>query len=308
MTSLLIAICLSQAPESPKAAIIGAHVRITCRVGGSRSYGSGVVIDTGPDRTEVITNRHVVEGVTDPSQVSIADDDGERNSFRSAKVVAVSRSSTDDLARLRIAGGPAYRVARLAPVGHKVSGRVFTVGSDDGRAPRVWEARVLDTHTDPSSSRQHNFTVDHPSIPGRSGGGVYDEHGCLVGLIWGTSGSTSMCVDLTRSPFIPQDWRDALAKKFPPPLNPANPARILLFHRREVAVVPILEAYLDRLAMYDTSDARQLILAKAWDVGSTPTLIVVVPDGSGYWSRIGSLTGSEIDAERARAILELASP
>jgi S1-C subfamily serine protease len=143
------------------------------------AYGSGVVVESGPWGSRILTDAHVVDGARKLRAVV-----GDRGTPLDARVVAVS-DDDDDLALLEVAA-PGLPVAPL--------GR--TDGIEPGRAIGVLGYPIPDAFSDEklertvslytgrvASVRNGAIEVDVPIIPGESGGPAFDAAtGDVIGL------------------------------------------------------------------------------------------------------------------------------
>lgn len=133
------------------------------------SQGSGVVI--GHDL--IVTNHHVVDGGT-----GFVVRQGKRT--WTAKLEAFNPKH--DLALLRVAGLDLPRVSLRGSVHVAVGERVFVLG-----APRGLELTLSDGLVSALRREKENgparIQTTAPVSPGSSGGGLFDNHGQLIGII-----------------------------------------------------------------------------------------------------------------------------
>lgn len=137
------------------------------------AYGSGVVV--GPGR--MVTNCHVID------QAQIIQVRRENVSYGAALEYA---DRGRDLCTLTIKGfsAPAVEIGKLADV--KVGARVYAVGNPERLALTLSEGIVSGLRSDHKGlSLDKDLSLIQttaPLSPGSSGGGLFDEHGRLVGI------------------------------------------------------------------------------------------------------------------------------
>ena len=174
-----------EVPEPVRQAGLPATVRVSDP--GMGGFGTGVVIGARDGDVYILTAAHIVpRGVkpraetfspSEPSNVDGTHDGGE----------VLFRIVEADLAVIRLpAGKREWAVAKLAPeAGGKAA---WVIGCDDGRAPRITGvavgAKKLVRRQDGKSA--FFWEADGESVPGRSGGPLFDSKGRLVGLCSGT--------------------------------------------------------------------------------------------------------------------------
>ncbi len=198
------------------------HVRVVAATGSSQGVGSGVVVWSQGNRSRILTARHVVKGAR-----RIRLEDG-TTYWRGVRVWFIKSSSNQDLALLE-ADKKAAHVARIAPYGHTVVGSLIAVGGPHGRAPIASETEII-----PKSWPGKRLTVRGAFRQGRSGGGLFDSRGYLVGIQSATNFGERWTIfeDITRS----SGWVDDLrhnritwAKSSPARAEPVRrhqPARV----------------------------------------------------------------------------------
>lgn len=183
-------------------------VIVHCKFGERESQGSGVVV--GVD--EIVTNYHVIEGSTN---IEI------RQGERRWKAVLKAFDPKRDLALLSVSGLDRPRILLRASTEVKVGDKVYAIS-----APRGLELSLSDglvsalrsakneipnksddkkaavQETTPSGASLIQTTA--PVSPGSSGGGLYDNHGRLIGIITFSSNGQSLNFAL------PSEWVNEL--------------------------------------------------------------------------------------------------
>lgn len=154
-----------------------------------RTYGSGVLV--GDER--VLTNRHVIDHAT---AVRVVDRGGSATG-----VAAVRPSLLDDSAMLNLADEPdaANPVAQPdAARRPSVGTSVVLAGHPRGGALVVRRGRITGPAdgTDFGADRGTVWRTDIEVAPGDSGGGVFDQHGALVGLVFSRADADGTAVVL----------------------------------------------------------------------------------------------------------------
>lgn len=143
------------------------------------AYGSGVVVESGPWGSRVLTDAHVVDGARN-LRATI----GDRGKAIPARVIAVS-DDDDDLALLEIAvpNLPAVRLGSLADVEPGRSIGVLGYPIPDAFSDERLRTTVSLYTGRVASVRNGALEVDLPIIPGESGGPAFDgETGEVIGL------------------------------------------------------------------------------------------------------------------------------
>lgn len=169
--------------------LLQSTVRLTIDDASGRSFGTGTIIDTKlhPQSQQedalVVTCGHLFRGESARGQITV-----ERftTSPSGTQVVdrVVGQLLSYDLERdvALVAFRPNAKV-QVAPVAsqfiEQVNSRVYTAGCNLGDDPTIWQSRVtaLDRYHGPP-----NVETSGAPIQGRSGGGLFNERGELVGI------------------------------------------------------------------------------------------------------------------------------
>jgi hypothetical protein len=173
-------------------------------------YASAVAVGRyNPGKEILVTARHAVDGTVHRLDLDI---DG---AWRPAVVLARSDDGSD-LALLGLNHGvalPSVEVARQTPAASEL---VSLSGFPQAAGERRRMARVS------AGTGGDWLTLDGPSLPGESGGGVFDADGRLAGVIFGTAPpSRPTCTLAVPAAAIRRLFRAAFHAD--PPCRPAPP-------------------------------------------------------------------------------------
>ena len=172
--------------------LLQASVRIKVAEGGSNSFGTGTIIDTREGEALVLTCAHLFRDAA--GQASSGGVTVELFQATAAGVQVVDRvpgevisfDQENDVALLSIRPRGQVEAARVAasPLAARVGEPVWSVGCDNGADPSVRSGSVTttDRYTKPAS-----LTATGAPVVGRSGGGLFNARGELVGVCFGAS-------------------------------------------------------------------------------------------------------------------------
>ena len=172
-----------------RAANNAAVALIASVVGGQQYEATGFSIASSG---LVVTNRHVVRD-SSASATSVMIKFADTGTWRRAHVVRVANEPADDLALLQIDEGGAYPTVRGVadsldvPVGSPIATLGFPMGTEapmDHRDGLTTASTTLMTGTI-SKSVTDVLQIDSFASHGSSGSPVFDEHGHVVGIVWG---------------------------------------------------------------------------------------------------------------------------
>jgi Trypsin-like peptidase domain len=172
------------------------HVRIKVTSPQSIAWGSGTIINFGRQGTEILTNKHVVgkgEGV-----ITIDDGTTYWRGVKCREVWPLGTKVPDDLAVI-IAEKKPPACAPMCSLGYEPVEPLYAIGigDSDNNLPSVVKTRILKRWVSPQGESMMKIVGTRAS--GDSGGGVYDSHGVLIGVMWGGNDEGKWIVDLTRS-------------------------------------------------------------------------------------------------------------
>lgn len=169
---------LSQLSESPES--LGATVRIRVKYGENESVGTGTIIDVVDDEALVLTCGHLFqhsEGQR-PMTVEIFED-GE--AIPLPAILFDFRNDEVDLGLVKFHIPCAVSKVPVLPKGEKLHEQdsVFSIGCDGGEGPSRSDSVItkLNRFLGPS-----NVEIAGAPVQGRSGGGLFDARGRLIGV------------------------------------------------------------------------------------------------------------------------------
>lgn len=174
-------------PEAPESESIrralAATVRLRVHDGKGHGVGTGTVIDTHGDEALVLTCGHLFRDTEGKGRIEV--DVFENGQPRTVEGQLIDYDADDrDIALVSIRPGfpiqpvPVIREGRLPEVG---SG-VFSFGCDRGDLPSRRDTRITGVNKYNQDKGASNLEIAGAPIDGRSGGGLFDSQGCLVGV------------------------------------------------------------------------------------------------------------------------------
>jgi S1-C subfamily serine protease len=156
------------------------------------AVGSGVIIHRQGNLYTMATNRHVVCGSSNCTQVSATEfyslnlPDGQQYRVRAANVRLLGDKNDLDLAIIQFRSDRNYAVAKLAAPGSlKVEDDVYTAGfpfAEPGFTFGKGEAIAVVNKRLTEDGGGYTIVYDAFTLPGMSGGGVFDANGQLVAI------------------------------------------------------------------------------------------------------------------------------
>jgi tetratricopeptide (TPR) repeat protein len=160
------------------------------------SVGSGVILSRNGDIYTLVTNKHVVCGGQPCSELPSEESynlglaDGQQYRVRASSIRLLG--SDLDLAIIQFRSTRNYAVAKLAAPGSlKIDDNVYTAGFPseqpgftfgDGKAIAVVNSRLKDKKDDNVDGGGYSIVYDAFTLPGMSGGGVFNGNGQLVAI------------------------------------------------------------------------------------------------------------------------------
>jgi thiol-disulfide isomerase/thioredoxin len=159
-----------------------ATVRIKVDDGKSEAFGTGTIIDTHSNEALVLTCGHLFRDGQGQSPMTVdVWVDGQKLTYP-AKLVHYQADETD-IGLIAFAADRPMKSAAVLPQGIQVGERqtVFSYGCDGGADPTRRDTMVtkLNRYLGPS-----NIEISGAPIQGRSGGGLFDEQGHLIGVCY----------------------------------------------------------------------------------------------------------------------------
>jgi tetratricopeptide (TPR) repeat protein/S1-C subfamily serine protease len=169
---------------------IARSVTVEIKLQKAETVGSGVIIDRKGDLYTVVTNEHVICGNEYCSELpsgeiySLALADGQQYQVRASNIRLLRNSL--DLAIIQFRSNHNYAVAKVAALGSlKTDDNVYTAGFPfaepgftfgEGKAIAVVNERFI------GDGRGYTIVYNAPTLPGMSGGGVFNSSGQLAAI------------------------------------------------------------------------------------------------------------------------------
>ena len=161
-------------------------VRLRILTGNKMVRGSGTIVESNPGLTTILTCSHISRGATDDTKVEV-------DIFRDGQPVTyvgtlVGSDPEADIGLITIPTeevfpvSPIASVAATPPVGVKVVG----IGCGGGEVPSREQMRVLEVNR---YKGPDTLVCTVTPVQGRSGGGLFDESGTLVGVCFAADDS-----------------------------------------------------------------------------------------------------------------------
>lgn len=165
-----------------KADPLAATVRIRIRDKKGDNFGTGTVIDSRPGRTLILTCGHIFRGWTDDHQIQV---DVFSGGAKAETIIGsrVVHDLEDDVALIRITTEEPLPVCRVAPPATKIlTGLpVVSVGCNGGDDPTVQSQKITAVNRYLGAE---NIECGVVPARGRSGGGLFDRAGRVIGVCW----------------------------------------------------------------------------------------------------------------------------
>jgi thiol-disulfide isomerase/thioredoxin len=170
--------------QSPAATVtsqdlIQASVRLTIGDPKGFSYGSGTLIDSRQGEALVLTCGHIFRDSQGKGEIAV--DLFSANAPQKLPGRLVAYDLKNDIGLVSIRPGLPVSVAPVAPQGYQIAkgDRVITVGCNNGGPATALESRVtaIDKFLGPP-----NVQVAGLPVPGRSGGGLFNAEGQVIGV------------------------------------------------------------------------------------------------------------------------------
>ena len=159
--------------------LLAASVRLRIDDGDGHSYGTGTIIDSRDGEALILTCGHVFRDSKGKGAIEV-DLYGPTPVQRAAGRL-LSYDLERDIALLTIHTPGPVAVARVAPSDYRIGqgDRVASVGCNNGGLPSVVHSRIASVN---KFVGPPNFQVTGQPVQGRSGGGLFSEDGCVVGI------------------------------------------------------------------------------------------------------------------------------
>lgn len=169
-------------PESPIAGDpLSSSVRIKVRDAKGLNFGTGSIIVSKPGRTLVLTCGHLFRGLTEESTIEV-------EAFLQGKVrkyqgTLVTYDEKADVGLITIPTEGSLPTVSVAPMTTPltVGDELISVGCSAGEVPSRMAAQVTGLNRYKGSD---NIECTGLPVPGRSGGGLFNAQGEVVGVCW----------------------------------------------------------------------------------------------------------------------------
>ena len=173
---------LTNLPSSGSATgreLIDRSVRIVVDDAKSRSFGTGTVVRSVPGETLVLTCGHLFEGISRSAKTTIEFFGSPPGEKLAGEVVARDRDA--DLSLVRVTTDKVFPAARVASREFKAMPGVPTqsVGCDHGQAPTLRKMKITAVNRYLGAP---TIECNNEPVEGRSGGGLFNESGELIGV------------------------------------------------------------------------------------------------------------------------------
>ena len=158
---------------------MGASVLVKVSLEGRQNFGSGTVVASRPGRAIIVSCAHVVRGVDEDSRIEVDTFFEGRPRTYVGRLVGVDAEA--DVSVLEVPTADAWPAVRVASAGHapRESDAVLSIGCGGGKPPTKQSLRItaINRWNGPA-----NIECTGLPIVGRSGGGLFDARGELVGV------------------------------------------------------------------------------------------------------------------------------
>jgi thiol-disulfide isomerase/thioredoxin len=170
------------ATSTSPARLLEASVRLKIEDRDGFSYGSGTIIDARQGEALILTCGHIFRDSQGKGKISVDLFGPQPVAKLEGRVVSFSYDQGGrDVGLISIRPGVPVTVARIAPPGHRLlpGDRVVSIGCDHGAAPTARDSKVTSVN---KFSGPANVEVAGQPVQGRSGGGLFDSEGYVVGV------------------------------------------------------------------------------------------------------------------------------
>lgn len=158
---------------------MASSVRIQVRVNDQLNYGSGTIIDSSPGRATIATCWHIFRGAKRDTKIEVDTFFTGKTETYVAKVVALDEAA--DVGLIEVSADSEWPTVKVASTesAPRVDESVISIGCGGGQDPTRQSIRVtrLDPYNGPS-----NTECSGVPIRGRSGGGLFNARGELIGV------------------------------------------------------------------------------------------------------------------------------
>ncbi|HEY1784136.1 MAG TPA: trypsin-like peptidase domain-containing protein [Pirellulales bacterium] len=162
--------------------LLDASVRLKIEDRDGFSYGSGTIIDARQGEALILTCGHIFRDSQGKGKITVDVFGAQPISKLEGRLISFSYDQGGrDVGLISIRPGVPVTVARMAPPGHRLlpGDRVVSIGCDHGAAPTARDSKVTSIN---KFSGPANVEVAGQPVQGRSGGGLFDAEGYVVGV------------------------------------------------------------------------------------------------------------------------------
>jgi thiol-disulfide isomerase/thioredoxin len=321
---------LLSAGSAPSAAaitdrLIAASVRLRIEDHHGQSVGSGTVIDSRDGEALILTCGHVFREFKEGGRILVDFFGPQAPQQIPGKLLSYDLNS--DVGLVRVEGGHRFIAASVAPPGHvcRPGDEVVSVGCDNGRdaTPLVTKIVSVDRY-----NHAPNLQVAFEPVQGRSGGGLFNREGQLIGVcnaadaadrqgLFAAPRAIYAELDRTKLSFVyrPEAMEPLTATPVTAAPVTAAPVDLQLVTDRSPAAEPQFAAY-DRLspeeqALIDelrgSRGAEVICLVRALDAPQTKSRVFEINRASAaFWRELAHVRSHE--PERKLTSLENPAP
>lgn len=175
----------NDAASEPESAAAGnplaASVRIKVRDAKGLNFGTGSIIISKPGMTLILTCGHLFRGLTEQSSIAVDVFPAGKAKTYAGKLVTFDDKSDVGLITIPTEGAlPTVTVAPMTtPIA--VGDELYSIGCSAGENPTRMAAQVTGLNRYQGSD---NIECTGMPVPGRSGGGLFNTQGEVVGVCW----------------------------------------------------------------------------------------------------------------------------
>lgn len=172
---------LQLSPEQAFARAAAATVRIRVDEGDTTSFGSGTIIDTQGADALVLTCGHLFRGIDGTAKLSVDLFAGTPQEITIPAEVVDYNTNDPDIGLMSVRLPVRIEPIRLMPNGEtlQIGQRVFSMGCDHGADPTRRDTQITNINRYVGAA---NIEIAGAPAVGRSGGGLFDLQGRLVGV------------------------------------------------------------------------------------------------------------------------------
>ncbi len=164
---------------NPRAAALASSVRLRVEDDAGNSFGTGTIIDVHGQEGLVLTCGHIFRSSDGKGRIVIDRFDSPNSEPTTGSLISYDIDLDVALVSMKLTRP--MQIAKLAPLQYKANKKdpVFSVGCNGGDPPTLMEGQVndIDKYLGPP-----NITVSGRPVSGRSGGGLFNAEGEMIGV------------------------------------------------------------------------------------------------------------------------------